>query len=843
MPKARLRPYTGRIIVRLTPHVVRDLLAVTPLVLANTWPRSLVEVAQRLGPANVEGALDLLAAVLGLESDCAVPWSMVPQVAEREALVASQGYTRRSLLSYFIVDARSLSSERARRLRALKFLRVSNRLIDQAHLEPNLREATWAVTPDDETFGDDEQHLLAEHVDEMTPRRGIDCNSQYVWGAFSGAGVGFVDFETAWKLEHPDLPDATGGAQPMYGKDGAAAYPYAVEHGANVLGVVVGRDNGMGVVGIAPGANFRGVISRVTAYNEPPLADNLWDVTGALSKAMVIMAAGDVLLIELETIVATVPEHPSFPTLIRGMPIEAVDLWSDAIRLVVDLGIIVIEAAGNGDSGATPPAYDLDTLKLIWSNVPESRTLNRTPPSGTTFLDSGAVLVGACNSWIDPSDGNRRADFSSYGSRIDCYAWGDHVFTTATYSGDPPTGSDKYYGYHNGFNGTSAAAAMIAGAALLIQEMHLATLGRVATPAEMRDILSSLDNGTPVYPPAGDVSEGVMPDLSRIAQQLGAVPDVYVRDDVNDDGLVPNAVVSASPDIVLKQIALANPDAAIGAGSAIADAMVPNDDVLPDNPNFLYVRVRNRGPVAAKDVTATVYWAEAAVYVPPQEWHKIGTTSPFDVGASPFAAASPSLTVSPPIVWTPSSGATPAELPAKHGCFIALLDSPADPRPVAIPVSGAASWADFLSIIGAHNNLAFRNFIVAGTTLSMQALQRAEFLLHPSGSGRRLDITIEIRGGTGLQWSLDLPSGLARALHLTTGATRRKVGKVTRVIVPLTATTVHLTGKLPISKTGTPHCAVEVKGTRGVQSTPAYCRIQQSFDGVVLGCLTIAVTT
>ena len=62
------------------------------------------------------------------------------------------------------------------------------------------------------------------------------------------------------------------------------------------------------------------------------------------------------------------------------------------------------------------------------------------------------------------SDGqrHRRIARASFGSRIDCYAWGENV-TTAD-------GADNK-SYVNNFHGTSAASAIVAGAAILVQQM------------------------------------------------------------------------------------------------------------------------------------------------------------------------------------------------------------------------------------------------------------------------------------------------------------------------------------------------------------------------------------
>jgi hypothetical protein len=117
-------------------------------------------------------------------------------------------------------------------------------------------------------------------------------------------------------------------------------------------------------------------------------------------------------------------------------------------------------------------------------------------------------MVGAAISEV-PHD---RWYWSNYGSRIDCYAWGENIVTTGY--GDLYRGTDDNSAYTNTFGGTSGAAAIIAGTALIVQGKRQATTGRLS-PAQMRDVLSNPAAGTAQ---GGNVAGhiGVMPDLSLI---------------------------------------------------------------------------------------------------------------------------------------------------------------------------------------------------------------------------------------------------------------------------------------------------------------------------------------
>lgn len=296
---------------------------------------------------------------------------------------------------------------------------------------------------------------------------GIDA--RWVWSLTDGFNIRFVDLERGWTLNPEDLNAAgisliSGLNQDFHG------------HGTSVLGQVVASDNTRGGVGIAPRATAR-VVSQwrtATTYN----------TAAAILSAGQAMSAGDVLLLEAQT---------DFGGL-TDMPVEVETAVFDAIRHVVDNGIVVIEAAGNG-------GHDLDTFQ----DAANRRRLDRT---SADFRDSGAIMVGAGGSAAP----HARLGFSNHGSRIDCYGWGENIDTT----GDGWQGTSTT-AYTSGFGGTSGASPMIAGAAVLLQSWRKARLKRVFSPEHLRDMLSSTDLNTPSANPSAD-RIGVMPDLRAILE-------------------------------------------------------------------------------------------------------------------------------------------------------------------------------------------------------------------------------------------------------------------------------------------------------------------------------------
>jgi subtilisin family serine protease len=298
------------------------------------------------------------------------------------------------------------------------------------------------------------------------------------WGSTDGTGVGFVDLERGWTLDHEDLAAANISVISGLNQDYTG-------HGTAVLGEVLGVDNYLGIVGIAPAVTARVVSQWRTASN--------YQTAAAILSAIGAMRAGDVLLLEAQTTYSTVSGY---------LPVEVEEAVYDAIRTATDAGIIVIEAGGNG-------GIDLDTFQ----DTNGRQILNR---ASADFRDSGAILVGAGGAFAP----HGRLSFSNFGSRIDCYAWGEDIQTT----GDGWTGNASN-SYTAQFGGTSGATPIVTGAAILLQSWARAQQQAYA-PKDIRALLADAGLNTPSADPAVD-RIGVMPDLRAIiereTQRLGRV--------------------------------------------------------------------------------------------------------------------------------------------------------------------------------------------------------------------------------------------------------------------------------------------------------------------------------
>jgi hypothetical protein len=299
---------------------------------------------------------------------------------------------------------------------------------------------------------------------------GIDAPAAWTRPGGRGAGVWFADIEGGWNTQHEDLP----GDRMEHVAGRIIDQRGWIAHGTAVLGEVAARDNGLGMVGIAPD------VERIFTASIGELS-----TAAAIHAAQARLRPGDVLLIELH---AVGPRG-------RWLPMEFwEDVW-DTIRLATARGVVVIEAAGNGGEDLDHPEY-------------KGRLDRR-------LRDSGAVMVGAGaparSGWVDRS----RLDFSNYGSRVDVQGWGRRVATLEY--GDLQSCSERgERHYTDQFSGTSSASPVVAGAALLVQSVAKAELGRPLTPIELRDRLVA--TGSPQTDgPHGPATQhiGPRPDLAR----------------------------------------------------------------------------------------------------------------------------------------------------------------------------------------------------------------------------------------------------------------------------------------------------------------------------------------
>ncbi|SFR69724.1 Subtilase family protein [Halogeometricum rufum] len=654
----------------------------------------------------------------------------------RRATKADPTYRPPNLLTYFVAEC-PVGRDPLELARELEDWST----VETAYVPGEPIPASVTVQYQDDPFFTAQQFLEAAPtgIGAIVHPSARDTVATGAWAVPGGDGQGstvrFVDIEHGWKFDHTDLNLTesallAGENAPVLNPDDAtepAARVEAINHGTAVLGVVAGRDNDQAVLGVVP------ELDSVEAISAKNIADINEDDAGGLTDALLVAAKelrfGDVLLIELSPLLIDTSEGNY-----KLSPAEAQRHNFDAIRLCTALGIVVVEAAGNGIPGGDT-GVDLDTLSSLLQIDGETPLveveLNRDAP---TFEDSGAILVGACKDPLFPavSGARARADFSNYGSRIDCFAWGRDVTTLGVEGETPESVTDRVF---TDFSGTSSASAIVAGAAVSVQSMAEANLGYRFSPRHLRQILSRRpapgaapgEGNTPSFDPTVD-RIGVMPNLQWISEEvLNTEPDPFLRDHVGDTGDPhDHPTLWRSPDVFVRHDASADPQTEFGTGENV-DSDSLGSLVVSGQDHYVYVRIDNRGPVDARDVTATVYYCEPSTLMWGHLWadNEIGT-----VTVSNVPADDETLTVAGPIEWDE------ADLPeAGHYCFVALIGSEADPAPEPTDFDTMENYRRFVS---ERNNVAWRNFnVVSNAPAAGFSFVRLPFFI---AGGRRENV-------------------------------------------------------------------------------------------------------
>ncbi|MCB9680820.1 MAG: S8 family serine peptidase [Alphaproteobacteria bacterium] len=340
---------------------------------------------------------------------------------------------------------------------------------------------------------------------------GVGARSAWAWKGARGATVGFADVEQGWDLDQVDLPVRAV----VYG----TSQTDSEIHGTASIGLVGALGTDDQVSGLAPDLPGMRLASYLDGHG------NLLGVQNALLAVGACMAAGDVILAEVQT---TVLDSGGDQV---NAPIEQDMAIYEAIKLLTCSGIIVIEPSGNSKIDVTtlgPPTPVTGAAVAEIARVDPGRadaSRARAPVHTAAADDSGAVMVGGATykgrSW-------QRA--YNYGTRIDCHGQAAYV---RTLGGGPP------YSAVDAFNGTSSASAIVAGVAVCIQGALDAAGKPRLTPAQMRVTLAT---GTPVLDDAGAVV-GHIPDLVAILEALVGPGEPSV-DKVEDVDLEPLDVVS-----------------------------------------------------------------------------------------------------------------------------------------------------------------------------------------------------------------------------------------------------------------------------------------------------------
>ncbi|MCM8745522.1 S8 family serine peptidase [Thermomicrobium sp. CFH 73360] len=289
-----------------------------------------------------------------------------------------------------------------------------------------------AVLPDAET------HLAAQTIPSGVQRIGTLANATAkIDGIDDPLPIDIAVLDTGIDPSHPDL-NVVGG----YDCSGSGSWIDRHGHGTHVAGIIGARDNGIGVVGVAPGARLWAVKvfgDNGTGYVSWLICGLNWVASNASTIRVANYSGG-----------ASGTDTPNCG--------GTSDPLHQAVCRVVQAGVTLVVAAGNDGRDASntiPAAY------------PESITVG-------AIVDTDGQPGGLGPSTSYGAD-DTRASFSNYGTAVDLYAPGVSILSTV------PGG-----GYQR-WSGTSMATPHVTGAAALYLVQNPG-----ASPAQVHSFLTSV---------------------------------------------------------------------------------------------------------------------------------------------------------------------------------------------------------------------------------------------------------------------------------------------------------------------------------------------------------------
>lgn len=336
--------------------------------------------------------------------------------------------------------------------------------------------------------------VVGEYQDQQkywrAANQGLGFDDVKWWKGGTGKFVKIADAEYTFNSAHVDLPTITNvvanGIEIPGGND---------DHGTAVLGQLVSKADGAGTTGAAWQA---GIAFAATYTFTPPLANAVWDVGDAVTKAAANVGNGGVVLIEQQLGGPNVPANPPPGSQLGLVPVEWYKPWYDAIVTVVGNGVTVVEAAGNGSENLDGAAYGAGN----GGHFP----FKPANASGAIIVGAGAVQGG--------SDKPRsRLGFSNYGSILSLQGHGENVVTTGYGTLLNTDGKNKRYA--SDFGGTSGASPCVTAAVALAQSIRKGVDNTYFTPAQIRTLL--INNAIAQQAGTNPVNQkiGPMPNLKR----------------------------------------------------------------------------------------------------------------------------------------------------------------------------------------------------------------------------------------------------------------------------------------------------------------------------------------
>jgi hypothetical protein len=280
-------------------------------------------------------------------------------------------------------------------------------------------------------------------------------------GQGQGTTVAVIDISAF--VEHEDLVNRVNpepGQTPVLIQQN----PIDPDHGTAVLGVIGAEDNGFGITGIASGAQLNFYPSVSIEEGERLLA--------ALTQALIDLDEGDVICLPIGFNGNAAVSSPSVNFL---------------VRLGTDAGIATVCSAGNAGIGINPGPIDSGAI-IVTACWPGYRLgaapLFQPQPDGLAGLNYCRYQQSNYEP-LEPIPGiDQAAAVSGWGAGVASCGYGD-LFRGDNASPDQlQVNQLRTYTSGESFQGTSAAAAMIAGWVSRLQGFSLAFFGTALPVAE-----------------------------------------------------------------------------------------------------------------------------------------------------------------------------------------------------------------------------------------------------------------------------------------------------------------------------------------------------------------------
>jgi subtilisin family serine protease len=252
------------------------------------------------------------------------------------------------------------------------------------------------------------------------------------WEKTKGAGVKVMVFDDGVQASHEELAniaiwnvkDESSSAEPTDMTE--------YSHGTEISGLIAARENGKGIIGVAPECDFLFI----------------GDPTASFSDAEIIKAFSYAITQNVKIISCSWGSYTTS------------SIFESLVELCYNYGITIFFAAGNEN-------LNMDILSPDYGNINDESEL--------------PWVIGVSSS----NKVGSKADFSNYGVNIDIMVPGENLLTLDLMGNDGENNGYPANNNYNRVNGTSYSTPIAAGVAALMLSANPGL-----TPAEIRTILT-----------------------------------------------------------------------------------------------------------------------------------------------------------------------------------------------------------------------------------------------------------------------------------------------------------------------------------------------------------------